>query len=102
MLKRYQVLINDWLADYYRFVAEKLDFSFSEMVRLVLCKHIMDVTKIAFPKYEGKVDEKIFREIIKNRDIGGSIGIEELHKFMSTLYFEARKAKEVWIKEGNK
>lgn len=99
MLKRYQILMDDWLADYFKFIAEKFDFSFSEMIRLSLCKHIIDVTPIVFPKYKIKLDEKIFRNIAKNRDIVGSIDTEEHHRFISTLYFEAQKIMEMWMEE---
>ena len=37
MLKRYQVLLEDFIADYAKYNAEKYDISFSEAIRLALC-----------------------------------------------------------------
>jgi len=98
MLKRYQILMNDWLADYWQFIATKYDFSFSEMVRLALCKHIIDVTKVAFPKYKANLDGGTFKKIIKKRNISDTMPSDELHTYISKLYFEARKAADLWTK----
>ena len=97
MLKRYQIIMDDWLADYWKEISVRMDVSFSEMIRLALCKHIMDVTEFAFPKHPGKVDEKMFKEIVKSRSVAKGFASEDLHRYMSQLYFEARKACEVWM-----
>jgi hypothetical protein len=99
MLKRYQIILNDWMGDHYKLVSQKYDVSFSEMVRMALCVDIMNATRIAFPKYKFKIDEKILTKTIKKKDIVGTIGVEEFHKLLSKIYFEARKATELWTKE---
>jgi hypothetical protein len=101
MLKRYQILLNDWQAEHYRLIARKYDVSFSEMIRMALCIDIIKATKIAFPRYRIKVNMKMVEGIIKKKDIANTIGIEKFHQFLSRLYFETRKATELWrAKEG--
>ncbi|MFC1514782.1 hypothetical protein ACFL5X_02665 [Candidatus Omnitrophota bacterium] len=103
MLGRYQILLNDWLADYFKFVADELDISFSEMVRLALCLHMLQVSPIAFPKHKIDIDWKLFENLVKNRqNISGNMDIEKFHGFISKLYFEARKASETWIEADKK
>jgi len=91
--------MNDWLGEYYQSIAEKLDLSFSEIIRLALCKHIVDVTAIAFPKHKSKLDRKFFEKIVKERDMISSLPAEDFHKFISSLYFEGRKCADTWLKD---
>ena len=99
MLKRYQVLLEDWQADHYKLVAQKYDVSFSEMIRMALCIDIMHATRIAFPKHKWSVDFKLLEDAIKNRNIIETEGSEKFHVFLSKIYFETRKATEVWHKD---
>ncbi len=41
MLKRYQVLLPDWLEDYVKLLADKYDLSFSEIIRTIICNWIL-------------------------------------------------------------
>ncbi|UCC95410.1 MAG: hypothetical protein JSW40_01330 [Candidatus Omnitrophota bacterium] len=101
MLKRYQVLIDDWQADHYKSIAAKYDVSFSEMIRMALCIDIMYATRVVFPQYKWSVDMRMLEKAIKKHDIVGTIGIEKFHSFLSKLYFEVRKATELWARAGN-
>ena len=96
MLKRYQVILNDWMGDHYKKISQKYDVSFSEMIRMALCMDILSATRIAFPKHKIKLDEKILRDVVRKRDILDTMGIEKFHNFLSKVYFEARKATELW------
>ena len=96
MLKRYQVLMNNWLAEYWQGIASRLDVSFSEMLRLALCKHIIDVTQIAFPRFKAKINQKTFKTIIQNKNAVKELPSDELHALFSRVYFEAQKAAELW------
>lgn len=102
MLKRYQILLNEWQAEHYRIVSEKYDVSFSEMIRMALCMDIMMATKVAFPKYRLKINRKLVENAMKNRDIVRSMGAEKFHMLLSQLYFETRKATELWHDKGAK
>ena len=37
MLKRHQILLNDWLVEYIKNCSDRYDISFSEVIRLTLC-----------------------------------------------------------------
>ena len=41
MLKRYQVLLPDWLEDYIKIGVKSYGFSFSELIRLEICLSIL-------------------------------------------------------------
>ena len=103
MLKRYQVLINDWLADYIKKAADKNDLSFSEVIRLCLCLELgINISK-KYPKFKYSISDK---EVAKFKS--GSFSnldskeLEERHRFISKIYFEARKAVEFATNEQKK
>jgi hypothetical protein len=101
MLKRYQILLTDWLADHLRTISEKYDISISEGVRLMLCLQIPKMVSFAYPKYKIETaDRKLVTTIKKAGD--NEISREDLYKLMSEIYFEARKALEFWTKEEEK
>ena len=96
MLKRYQVLLEDWLADYIKHLAEICDTSFSETIRLTLC---FEYLNMAISAYKYKADlTKI--DIIKafNKTMNRKYAEESRHKIISKLYFEGRKAVEFRLK----
>ena len=45
MLKRYQVLLDDWLADTIKALADKYVISFSELIKVILCLETMQLLK---------------------------------------------------------
>ena len=93
MLKRQQVLLTDWQIEFIKFLTEQYDVSFSEAIRTSLCMVISHMTHAIYPPYKCVLTEK---EIVKRvRKIQKSNKKEEqLHKLISSLYFEARKAVE--------
>ena len=99
MLKRTQILLEPWQVEHYKIVSEKYDVSFSEMIRMALCLDIIMATKIRFPKHKIEIDKNVLEKAIKNRNILENMGEEEFHKMLSRIYFEARKATELWAKE---
>ncbi|MFC1666587.1 hypothetical protein ACFL0P_01775 [Candidatus Omnitrophota bacterium] len=99
MLKRHQVLLSDWQADHYKLVAIKYDVSFSEMLRMALCIDIMFATHRVFPSHKWSVDMKKLDSMLKKENILESMGREKFHQFLSKLYFETRKATELWKKK---
>jgi len=100
MLKRYQVLLNDWMVDHYQVIAKKYDVSFSEMIRMALCVDILTATRAAYPKHKTRLSDKRLKEAIKSKNIVEHMGVEKFHKFVSDIYFEARKATELWTKDA--
>jgi hypothetical protein len=101
MLKRYQVLLEDWQADYLKAAAERYDLSFSEMLRAMLCRGALATIGEVQPEYKGKMDVKYLREKA-NALNKGKIDQEMLHKLLSELYFETRKAIEYRTSKAKK
>ena len=101
MLKRYQVLLNDWLADYIKFLCEKYDASFSEVIRLSLCMEYAYTITLSHPEYKTKLNHK---KVVHEMDdlIKSERFLEENHKIISRTYFEARKAIEFALEKERK
>jgi hypothetical protein len=93
MLKKYQVLIPEWLEEYIVFLAEKYDLSFSEIIRSEVCFSILCTVTQLFPDFKSSVKPQELLELIKGR-LSSGIEEEELHRLLSKVYFEARKAVE--------
>lgn len=93
MLKRQQVLLEDWLVDYIKHLSALYDLSFSEIIRISLCLECLDITSHLYPQFKLPMSKGEIIKIIK-KAVKGAKGSEESHKFISTLYFEARKAAE--------
>jgi len=91
MLKRYQVLLPDWLENYIIQIAELFDLSFSEIIRTEICFSILASTKSLYPKYKMEITPKEILEIAQNQQVAEE---EDKHRFLSKLYFETRKAAE--------
>ncbi len=94
MLKRFQILMEDWQEEYVRFISETYDFSFSESVRILLCIAMIEGVKQVCPDFKpGLTLEEMAK---KGRELQqDQVEEEEIHKMLSKLYFEARKAAEV-------
>jgi len=101
MLQRHQVLLTDWLAEHLKEVTEKYDLSFSEGIRASLCLELMQFISIAYPQYKPSVTRKMMIDMIKAQNTG-RLKSEDLHKFLSQVYFEARKATELWAEQEKK
>lgn len=98
MLERYQVLLSDWLAVHLKNISKKYDISFSEAIRIALSLQIPKLVSIAYPKCKYTVDDKKLVKTIKKASQDES-SREELHKLLSDIYFEGRKAVEFWTAE---
>ena len=102
MLKRYQVLINDWLVDYLKKIADKYDLSFSEVVRAALCLQVIQKISELNPKCKAAEMTSTIKQLVMKKNQNKDVEPEELHKFLSKLYFETRKATECWEKTQKK
>lgn len=98
MLKRNQVLLNDWLVDLLKAISEKYDLSFSEIIRLLLSMEIIDLITAAYPDYKNKAIKREVLGLIELRNKGQTISMEDSHRIISKVYFEGRKAAEHWNK----
>ncbi|MCP4653559.1 MAG: hypothetical protein GY858_09310 [Candidatus Omnitrophica bacterium] len=91
MLKREQILMTDWLSEWFHHCAKKYDISYSELIRITLCLQVGEWVSKEYPEYEFDFSErkmtKEFNKLLKTKRFE-----EELHRSFSKLYFEARKA----------
>jgi len=101
VLKRYQVLLPDWLEEYIKFVADKHDLSFSEVIRGEICLAILNTVPGLFPEYKPGITTKEIASLIK-KDAEVGMERDEEYKILSKIYFEARKAIEYRLKKEKK
>jgi len=91
MLRREQILLTDWLSDWFHYCAKRYDLSYSELIRITLCLQVREWISKEYPKYKFNFSEqemtKEFRKFLKTKRFE-----EKLHNCFSNLYFEARKA----------
>jgi len=94
MLKRNQILLEDWQVEYLKLLAKQNDFSLSETVRIVVCTGILHTAPALYPELKSKIigEKEMLKIAIEgcNRDTPQ----EKRHQFTSKIYFEARKATE--------
>ena len=93
MLKRYQVLINDWLADYLKDVAKLYGISYSEALRLASCLYAGEMANELYPEYKYPFTKKKLKDIMRAYK-EEKLSKKDLAKVMSQIYFESRKALE--------
>ena len=101
MLKRHQVLLEDYLVEYIRYNAEKYDISFSEAIRLALCIQYGNWISENYPQIKYPFAPKK----LKLRGINTHWEKRDLlkhHKLISDIYFETRKAIEFALAQKKK
>lgn len=101
MLKRYQVLLPDWLEDYIKLLAAKYDLSFSEIIRTIMCNWILASVPSIFPELKLGIMPKDIIEMVK-AEAQITMESEDIHRMLSKIYFEARKAAEYRMAQEKK
>ncbi|UCC95211.1 MAG: hypothetical protein JSW40_00240 [Candidatus Omnitrophota bacterium] len=101
MLKRYQIILTDWLGEHLAAISDKYDISISEAARIVLCLQIPKLVSVAYPKHKVAISDRDLVTTIK-RSSRDTDSRADLHRLLSDIYFEARKAIEFWAKEEKK
>jgi hypothetical protein len=91
MLKRHQILLEDFIVDYAKHNAQKYDISLSEAIRLALCVQYGNWISENYPQFKYPFTPKKLRQrgmgtYGKKRDL------EKQHRLLSEIYFETRKA----------
>ena len=101
MPKKFQVILPDWMADYFEITAETYELTISEVLRLEICFGILSATQQLFPEYKLKA---LLADLFKQaRDIKpNDIDREQLHRNLSQILFETRKAVEFRMKKLKK
>lgn len=101
MLKRYQVLLPDWLGEYIKQLVNKYDLSFSEVIRVEICMAILSAVSEIFPEYKlGITPKQIYNQIRKQAE--KEMEKEDAYRILSKIYFETRKAIEYRLTQEKK
>jgi hypothetical protein len=101
VLKRYQVLLPDWLEDYVKLLVGKYDLSFSEVIRAMVCNWILVTVPSLYPELKLGITPKDIHELIKTEAQDG-MKREDVHRMLSKIYFESRKAVEYRMTQEKK
>lgn len=93
MLKRYQVLLPDWMEDGIKHYVKKYKISFSEAIRAEICASILATVPKQFSEYKPDLTHEDMVTMIKKMT-KEKMTREEVKRLLSRVYFEARKAAE--------
>jgi hypothetical protein len=93
MLKRTQVLFEDWQVDYMKQAAERFDVSFSEVARILTSEAILSILFSLEPKKKITMSPSDLVKL-KKKFLDQDTTTHERHQLLSDLYYEARKATE--------
>ncbi|MFC1666352.1 hypothetical protein ACFL0P_00580 [Candidatus Omnitrophota bacterium] len=103
MLKRYQVLLNDWMVQRLKEASERYDISQSEVIRILLCLQAIRLVSQLYPKqYKDPGLEKVVLNTATKVNKKQAISLEGFHRLISKIYYEAQKATEVREKQESK
>lgn len=95
MLKKYPILLPDWLEEHVKFLALKYDLSFSEIIRGEICYTTLSAIMHLYPEYRSKLSPEKIMEIFTEHDYADTEETE-IYRTMTDIYSETRKALEYW------
>lgn len=91
MLNRYQVLLPDWLENYIKYLVERYDLSFSEVIRVELCIALLGGIISSFPDYKANISlDQVFNQEMRREP--KNVERDDILRHISKIYFETRKA----------
>jgi hypothetical protein len=79
-------------------LVNKYDLSFSEVLRISLCIEVLTMVPLLHPEHKPEIDAEKISKLIK-RKLEQKMDQDELYRFMSKIYFEARKSAEYRLKK---
>jgi hypothetical protein len=101
VLKRYQVLLPDWLGDWVEHLVDMYDLSFSEIIRAEICYSILAGTANLYPDHKlGLTVQEISK--LSKKNATEEMNRDEMLKTISKMYFETRKAVEFRLDKERK
>ena len=101
MLKRYQVLLPDWLGDWVEHLVNMYDLSFSEIIRAEICYSILAGTANLYPDHKlGLTIQEISK--LSKKNAAEEMNRDEMLRTISKMYFETRKAVEFRLDKERK
>lgn len=92
MGKKFQVVLPGWMEEYLQLIASHYDLTISELLRLELALAFLCFVNHSFPEYEGPSFEDLGIPLAAEAPNHDKIDREQMHKVLSKIYFEARKA----------
>ena len=96
MLKRHQVLLEDWQVEYVKNIAQSYAISLSEALRIIFSIGTISVVSTIHPEYKsGATKDKI--KLAMKECASDKVPFDKKHSWVSALYFEGRKAAEYRI-----
>ena len=101
MLKRYQVLLPEWLGDYVEHLVDTYGLSFSEIIRSEICYSIPAGVASTYPDYKLGITTQEISKLSK-KNTKDTIDRDEMHRTISKMYFETRKAVEFRLAKEKK
>ncbi|MGD9345669.1 MAG: hypothetical protein PVH84_07390 [Candidatus Aminicenantes bacterium] len=101
MLKRYQVLLPDWLEDYLKWGVKQYGLSFSEIIRLEICTSVLAMIEEMHPEYKPNLTLKEIMSAVSAYD-ETKFTKDDINRFASRVYFETRKAIEYRTSKAKK
>ncbi len=93
MLKRYQVLLPDWMEDNIQRFVKKYKLSISEAIRAEISIAILATVPKQYPEYKPGITLEELIDMIKKME-KEKITRKEVRRLLSKVYFESRKAVE--------
>jgi hypothetical protein len=99
MNRKYQVILPDWLEDYIKFLVDRYELNFSEVIRLQICHSVLCLMEKIYPEFKSNLSIEDIAMIPK--DYPKTQDREELLRRLSKIYFETRKAVEYRLEKEN-
>jgi hypothetical protein len=93
MLKRYQVLLNDWQEKYVALLSRRYDLSVSSVLRLHISLAILYSVNDVYPGPKPDLNPEELQELA-NKAAKNELKDEEIDQLAAKIHLEARKAVE--------
>jgi hypothetical protein len=98
MGKKFQVVLPVWMEDYLQSICHEYDLTISELLRLEISLAFICFVSHYFPEYEGPSMKDLGIPLAKDAPPRDKIDREVMHRVLSKIYFEARKAADFHMK----
>jgi len=98
MGKKFQVVLPIWMEDYLQNICNEYDLTISELLRLEISLALICFVSHYFPEYKGPSLQDLGIPLAKDAPANEKIDREIMHRVLSKIYFEARKAADYHMK----
>ncbi len=102
MGKKFQVVLPMWMEDYLQSICSEYDLTISELLRLEISLAFICFVSHFFPEYKGPTMQDLGIPLAKDAPPREKVDREVMHRVLSKIYFEARKAADYHMKVKGK